>query len=281
MRGGDPSILVPESRAVHVILPAFNEVDSLPPLLNRLAELASEMANPMVAWVVDDGSEDGTAQAARCEVGKLDVRLVRHSVNMGLGQALHTGLRSVIEAAQDNDVAVVMDADDTHDVRLIPHMIERIQQGDRIVIASRFVKGGDDRTAPRFRRFLSRGAAIVFRGLFPLEGFKDFTSGYRAYSVELLRNASTYWGQRLIEERGFACMVELLLKLRHWKPGISEVPLVLRYDRKQGTSKLRLWRTIRQYIKLAIRDWLAPPPGPMAFMKATIDDSLGKVVVWR
>jgi dolichol-phosphate mannosyltransferase len=88
----------------------------------------------------------------------------------------------------------------------------------------------------------------------------DFTSGYRAYRVGLLKRARGHYGERLIEEQGFACMVELLLKLRHCHPVIVEVPLVLRYDRKQSASKLRLGRTMMQYLKLLIRDRLAPPP---------------------
>ena len=43
-------------------------------------------------------------------------------------------------------------------------------------------------------------------------------------------------------------MVELLLKLRHRRPVIAEVPSVLQYDRKQGASKIRLARTLRQYV---------------------------------
>jgi dolichol-phosphate mannosyltransferase len=88
----------------------------------------------------------------------------------------------------------------------------------------------------------------------------DFTSGFRAYRVSLLTRASTHWGERLVEERGFACMVELLLKLRHCHPVITEVPLELRYDRKQGPSKLKLRRTVVQYVRLLMRDRLTPAP---------------------
>ena len=55
-------------------------------------------------------------------------------------------------------------------------------------------------------------------------------------------------------------MVELLLKLRHCEPVVVEVPMVLEYDRKQGASKINIVRTIFQYLKLAIRDRVSPPP---------------------
>lgn len=244
----------------HLVLPAYNEAASLPPLLERLGELARGWGEPMVVWVVDDGSSDGTADIAARGHVELEVRLVSHAVNLGLGQAVHSGLRAAIAASDDDDVVVVMDADDTHDVNLVPEMHRALVGGADLAIASRFVKGGDDATAPFFRRLLSRGAAVLFRVALPLDGVRDFTSGYRAYRVSLLRRAAGHYGERLIEEQGFACMVELLLKLRHCEPEIVEVPLFLRYDRKQGASKLRLGRTMLQYLKLLLRDRLAPPP---------------------
>lgn len=262
--GGAPAPTVSPAetttRTVHVVLPAYNEAASLPPLLRRLAAFHAEQACDLLAWVVDDGSADETAAVAQRGAPGLAVKLVRHPVNLGLGQAVQSGIRAVLAAAADDDVLVVMDADDTHDVTLIRSLQQAIEEGADIAIASRFVEGGNDETAPPLRRVLSRGAAVLFRTALPLDGIHDFTSGYRAYRVSLLRRAVEHWGERLIEEQGFACMVELLLKLRHCRPVVAEAPLVLRYDRKQGASKLRLRRTLAQYVKLLARDRLAPPP---------------------
>jgi dolichol-phosphate mannosyltransferase len=225
-------------------------------LLHRIAEVAR--TEQVTVWVVDDGSSDGTSEVA--EANGLDVRLVRHPVNLGLGQAVQTGLRAALGDAAEDDFIVVMDADDTHDPALITKLGNEILAGSDVVICSRFVDGGDDKTAPLFRRMLSRGAAVLFRRVLGLVDVHDFTSGFRAYRVSLLIRASTHWGERLVEERGFACMVELLLKLRHCHPVITEVPLELRYDRKQGPSKLKLRRTIVQYVRLLARDRLTPAP---------------------
>lgn len=245
--------------AAHVILPAYNEEEALPTLLGRLAVLAPT-APALFVWVIDDGSTDATAAIARRGVDGLDVRLISHPTNLGLGAALQSGISAVLQAAADEDFVVVMDADDTHDVAVIEPMAWKLRAGADVVIASRFVANGGDQTAPPFRRFLSRGAAMVFRIFLPLNGLQDFTSGFRAYRVTLLRRATRQWGESLVIERGFACMVELLLKLRYCRPVIAEVPMVLRYDRKQTPSKLKLARTIAQYLKLALRDRLSPPP---------------------
>ncbi|MBC8093210.1 MAG: glycosyltransferase, partial [Pseudonocardia sp.] len=231
---------------------------SLPALLARLEQAAR--TERLVAWVVDDGSADATAAIATAGVPGLDVRLVQHPQNLGLGQAVQSGIRAVLAAADPADFVVVMDADDTHDPAMIRVLHDGLDAGADVVICSRFVDGGDDSTAPPFRRLLSRGAAVTFRTALRVEGVHDFTSGFRAYRVSVLARAAKHYGERLIEEQGFACMVELLLKLRHCSPVIAEVPLVLQYDRKQGASKLRLRRTIGQYVKLLVRDRLAPAP---------------------
>lgn len=248
----------PTVGAAHVVLPAFNEERSLPPLLARLAATARE--ERLVVWVVDDGSSDGTAALVTAGVPGLDLRLVTHPQNLGLGQAVQSGLQAVLDSADPDDFVVVMDADDTHDPALVTPLRAALDRGADIAICSRFVTGGDDSSAPGYRRLLSRGAATVFRRTLRLGDVHDFTSGFRAYRLPLLVRAATHWGERLVEEQGFACMVELLLKLRHCRPVVAEVPLVLQYDRKQGASKLRLARTLRQYVTLLARDRLAPAP---------------------
>lgn len=253
-----PDAAVRTTTTAHVVLPAYNEEGSLPSLLARL-ERTARVEN-LVVWVVDDGSADRTAEIATTGVPGLDVRLVAHPRNLGLGQAVQSGIRAVLAAADPDDFVVVMDADDTHDPDMITPLREALGAGADVVICSRFVDGGDDSTAPAFRRLLSRGAAVTFRRAFDLAGVHDFTSGFRAYRVSVLARAAKHWGERLVEEQGFACMVELLLKLRHCHPVIAEVPLVLQYDRKQGASKLKLRRTIGQYGKLIVRDRLAPAP---------------------
>jgi dolichol-phosphate mannosyltransferase len=252
------AVATPVRGRAHVVLPAYNEAAGLPSLLRRIAEVGR--TEQITAWVVDDGSSDGTGDVVTAGVDGLDVRLVRHPVNLGLGQAVQTGLKAALSDAAEDDFIVVMDADDTHDPALITKLGNEILTGADVVICSRFVDGGDDRTAPLFRRMLSRGAAVLFRRVLGLVDVHDFTSGFRAYRVSLLTRASTHWGERLVEERGFACMVELLLKLRHCHPVIAEVPLELRYDRKQGPSKLKLRRTVVQYVRLLVRDRLTPAP---------------------
>jgi dolichol-phosphate mannosyltransferase len=246
---------------IHVALPAYNEAESLPNLLARYRALPKELGSHLRIYVINDGSSDDTSAVAQENAGDLNLTVVEHPRNMGLGQAVQTAISTIVSNADDDDLMVLMDADDTHNPALIGDLAKAIEQGADIAIASRFVAGGNDSTAPMFRRLLSRGAAYCFRAALPVDReVGDFTSGYRAYRVSMLRRALDHWGERLVEERGFACMVEVLLKLRYCKPVIAEVPMYLEYDRKQGASKIKIFRTILQYLKLAIRDRVSPPP---------------------
>src|SRR5262249_22586284 len=94
----------------------------------------------------------------------------------------------------------------------------------------------------------------------PVRGARDYTCGFRLYRATTLRRAAAVWGDRLIEEAGFTCMAELLLKLGRGGARVAESPLVLRYDRKEGASKMKMTRTIMRYAALVRRIRARPVP---------------------
>ncbi|MGH7785657.1 MAG: glycosyltransferase, partial [Candidatus Binatia bacterium] len=168
----------------------------------------------------------------------------------GLGAALRDGLGAALARAAADDVVVTMDADDTHAPDLIPAMLAQLDAGADVVIASRFVRGASVLGVPAGRRALSRAASWLLRLRRPTRGVRDYTCGYRAYRVSLLRAATAQYGDQLIAEAGFQCMLALLLRLRAMRARFAEVPLVLHYDRKRGVSKMDVARTVRDSLRL-------------------------------
>ncbi len=228
-----------------VVLPAYNEAKNLPTLLDRIGRALGDSGRPYRIIVVDDGSTDDTAATADWAGNSLPVEVLRHDKNRGLGAALRTGL---IEAIRHSDFVITMDADDSHDPAIISHMIERAEVGYDVVIASRFEYGGAEIGVAGHRKFMSHGASALLKRVAPLKGVQDYSSGFRVYRTDLLKRLVVHYGEdALVTESGFACMVELLLKTSLHGGRVSEVPLILRYDRKKSPSKMRILRTVTRY----------------------------------
>ncbi|MEN8182068.1 MAG: glycosyltransferase, partial [Myxococcota bacterium] len=182
--------------------------------------------------------------------GRMPVSLVTHRTNLGLGEATRTGLMSALESADSRDIIVTMDADNTHSPALIARMVRGIREGNDVVIASRFRPAARIKGVPLYRRFLSRGGSWMLRTIFPTHNVRDFTSGYRAYRAAILEQAFATYGRPFVAESGFACMLDILLKLRRLDAIMCEVPLILRYDFKYGLSKMMVLRTLSQTLRL-------------------------------
>lgn len=239
---------------VRFVLPAYNEEDALPPLLRSIDEVMSSSGLDFEVIVVDDGSADGTARAARdAASGGMPVRLIEHARNMGLSAAIRTGLSAAVEESEDDDIIVTMDADNTHGPELVPRMVELTKEGRDVVIASRYQRGSKTAGVAPLRRLMSWGAGMLFRTLLPIRGVKDFTCGYRAYRAGALKSMFHAYGEAFIDQPGFSCMADILLKMRGRGFSFAEVPMSLRYDRKSGPSKMAVGGTAIETLGLIMK----------------------------
>ncbi len=239
---------------IHIVLPAYNEEASLPNLLERL-DFAFQDDNLFgEIIVVNDGSTDKTAEIARNFQGTTKVRLIDQQPNRGLAETIKNGLFTTLaDCHGEEDIIIVMDADNSHSPGLMFRMINLVREGCDIVIASRYQKGARVRGLSRFRRLLSFGASILFRLLVGIPEVKDYTCGYRAYKAVLLKKAMTHYKEDFIRQTGFACMIEILLRVQKFDPIIGEVPLILRYDMKESASKMKIVKTIKQTLTMLFR----------------------------
>lgn len=235
---------------VFVTLPAYNEQEALPELLERIGEGFANSAMPYEVIVVDDGSQDATAQIVAQMSFQMPIHLVQHEVNQGLGATIRDGLKEALDRAGERDIIVTMDADNTHPPGLIDRMVGLIHEGCDVVIASRFQSGSRVIGVPIERHFLSIGARALFTIIAPTRGVRDYTSGYRAYKTEVIRRGFAEHGDQFVGERGFSCMADVLLKLRNQGVLFGEAPLRLRYDQKGGDSKMQVMKTVWLTLKL-------------------------------
>ncbi|MCX7020293.1 MAG: glycosyltransferase [bacterium] len=236
-------------------LPAYNESGNLRPLVESAMLVFRSREISCRIIVVDDGSTDNTSAVLEQLAREYPLSVVTHPENRGLGVAIMSSITTALEeSASPDDIIVNMDADNTHDPAYIPQMAGKIWSGSYdVVIASRYRDGSREVGVPLFRRILSRGARLLFQTALRLPDVRDYTCGYRAYRASVLRAAMDKYDGRLITRKGFACTDELLVHVSTITRRMTEVPFVLRYDKKRGRSKLPLMRTVMETLRMLIQ----------------------------
>jgi dolichol-phosphate mannosyltransferase len=238
---------------IYVIFPAYNEEESIGPALAALGQAMAHRIHEVEAVLVNDGSTDRTVEAAEAGLEKsigLMLHVLWHGENLGLGAGLRTGLYWCLDRARDDDVIVTLDADNTHPPSLIPRMLIKLDEGNDLVIASRYEPGAVVRGVPPHRRALSDLSRFLFKAMFPIRGARDYTCCFRAYRVPLLRQARLVYGEEFCTARGFEAVMDILLRLRQLDVRVAEVPLTLEYEKRAGRSKMQVLRTMRRTLTL-------------------------------
>lgn len=211
-----------------VIIPTYNERESLPRLLERL--WASKA--PVDVLVVDDGSPDGTADwVANEQQTRTNLHLIRRPGKSGLGSAYLHGFSWGIERGYE--YLVEMDADGSHPPETLPRMLAAVDASDLAgAVGSRWVAGGRTVNWPKRREWLSRAAnryAAFMLGL-PV---KDSTGGYRVYRSRVIAELDT----AAIVSRGYCFQIDLTRRIYAIGERLIEIPIEFR-EREFGASKM-------------------------------------------
>ena len=241
--------------SVFLCLPAFNEEPSIRPLFQRIINVNSSYLDPkdrIKVVLYDDGSTDGTVAAAEMFASDLDLVIIGNETNYGLGVAVRSLLQYFTTEASGDDVAVIMDCDDTHDPQQIPEILHALKQCD-VVIASRYRKGSATSGVPFHRLFVSFGFMLLVKAVLPIKGVRDYSCGYRGYSSSILQRVSSLTNARFVEESGFAAMPELLWHCARAGAIVGEIPMNLSYERKLSDSKMDVNDNTKRLLKLIFK----------------------------
>lgn len=233
----------------YFIVPAYNEAANLPNLAKELAPYLMRDDSWLV--ISDDGSSDGTRELAPTLFPQQRLIVLGDGRNHGPGHAFNTAFDWVLARAKDEDLVVTMEADCTSDIRILPEMLAIADLGYDLVLASVYAQGGGFDQTTWLRKLLSATANFIYRFIFDLK-VSTLSSFYRVYRVRRLQVAKARW-PRLIEEAGFICMLELLVKLIRVDARVIEVPMVLASKKRIGRSRMKLVRTTFEYLRFLWR----------------------------
>jgi glycosyltransferase involved in cell wall biosynthesis len=166
-----------------VVIPVYNEEESLPELYERLKEAVATIGCDYELIFVDDGSTDRSIIALR-ELYAKDPRLVgiiSFRRNYGKSAALETGFRAV-----DGDFVVTMDADLQDDPMEIPHLITRLESGADLV--SGWKKTRHDPVSKTLPSKFFNKATSLFSGI----KLHDFNCGLKGYKRQVVDSITIY-----------------------------------------------------------------------------------------
>jgi dolichol-phosphate mannosyltransferase len=226
-----------ENPKISIIIPTYNESNNI---IEILKQIKNSIPKNIISQtiVVDDNSPDGTGRIVEDYIKNFK-KITNHTIDV-IHRTAKTGLSSAIFngiQAATGETIIVMDADHSHPPQIIPKMIENLKKSHcDIVIASRYVKGGQIKDWTISRKMISKIATKIAKLFLNVEP-KDPMSGFFAFKKNILKNSK-------FDLLGYKILLEMLVKTKNVK--IMEIPYTFT-DRKIGQSKLDS-QTILDYI---------------------------------
>ncbi|HHI68141.1 MAG TPA: glycosyltransferase family 2 protein [Planctomycetes bacterium] len=219
--------------SLSVVIPCRDEEAALPGLARALQPWGQIPRLELL--FVDDGSRDGTREAARKHFPA--ARVLVHPRPLGLGAALRTGSR-----AASGELVAWFDADASYDPALLPRMTELLLEREAdAVLASPWHPEGGSQGVPWSRTFPSRTISKIYSLLGPGRLY-TYTGLFRVHRRDLLLRA-------LPVRPGFPGVTESLLRFLLLGGKVLEVPAVL-HSRKAGSSKMRILQAAGGHLEL-------------------------------
>jgi dolichol-phosphate mannosyltransferase len=209
-----------------VIMPTYNEIESLPVTLAGVLHFAPDVD----ILIVDDGSPDGTGELAETFAAQSKrIHVLHRTVKDGLGGAYLAGFKWAFKAGYES--VVEMDADGSHRPEDLPKLLNLAGQAE-LVIGSRWVPGGAVENWPWYRKMISKGGTL-YASIMLRSNIKDITAGFRVYNAKFLSELDLAG----VAARGYGFQVEMAWRTQRAGGRIIEVPIVF-VERTQGASKM-------------------------------------------
>lgn len=224
-----------------VVIPAYNEEQNLPPVINDLSQELQAAEIPYEIVVVNDNSRDGTADVVNeLTIRNGRIRLVNRTAPNGFGRAVRSGIEHVT-----GDVVVIYMADASDHPIDVVRYYRKIEEGFDCVYGSRFIPGGRVVEYPRLKLYANRIVNKLLQWFF-LVPFNDLTNAFKAYRMSVVRDCGPYRACH------FNITIEMSLNAIIRKYNIAQIPIAWT-GRTWGSSNLRLREMGRRYLATLVK----------------------------
>jgi glycosyltransferase involved in cell wall biosynthesis len=224
---------------IYICIPSYNEAPTIGLLLWKVRQVFAGFPREYQLLVLDDGSNDATAEVLEGYIRVLPLTVARHLERRGYAASVEELLRQAVERTDrpKRDAAILMHADFTHGPNFIPDLVRRIESGADIVIAESKLEGEPSRT----RRLVRRLAPVLLRRVVSVPGVSDVVSGFSIFRLVTLRNAFRNQPAPLLTTQGWAANAELYGRAARYARRVETIAAVERRDLRQRPSRLNAW----------------------------------------
>ena len=221
---------------IGLAIATYNEATNISSLLDKIDRKIAEIKDASFeVLVVDDSSPDGTAALVKEKAQEINrpglhLSVLIRPLKNGLGRAYVDGFKHLHN--QGVDYLMSMDADFSHDPVYLPDFVKAVETGHDLVIASRYISGGQTPDWPWYRRKLSKYVNGYAR-FFLSRSISDYTGGFNLYSSDIIKavNLDT------LQATGYGFFTELKFRALQYAKSLIEIPIIFR-DRQGGQSKI-------------------------------------------
>lgn len=260
---------------LHFLIPAYNEEENLVFLFSNIRRISTYLELKYQVIIVDDCSSDNTAARAEEFALAMPVTVIRFSKNQGPGAAFDAAFQRALKDSQPDDIFVTIEADNTSDLCILSKMLESLERGNDVALASVY-GAGKVVGAPLSRKFLSLFANLLLKYSLGLRQINTFSSFFRMYRRSAIDKLYQSYGEQAISERGFVCMVELLIKFKQLDLKIGEIPMLLDSNVRIGDSKMKIARTVFSYLRVIRTHLLGQGYAPQSVTDSGIKNDINE-----
>ena len=227
-----------------IVIPVYNEAENI---VRSLDALSRHVKTPYKVYICYDKDDDNTLPAVR---DLPNIVLVKNK-----GRGPHSAVMTGFDRSTA-DCVLVYPADDDYNADIVDRMVAKFREGNDLVAASRFMKGGSMKNCPWVKSFFVRGASFTMHWLsfIPIQ---DASNGFRLFSRRLLDTVEVE------STEGFTYSIEFLVKCHRLRWKISEVPAQW-FERTHGKSRFHVMKWLPYYLTWYFyafaTAWLKRPP---------------------
>lgn len=240
---------------IYVCIPSRNEASTLGPLLWKVQKVFRAFGREFRLVVLDDGSDDDTAEVLERYQRKLPLEVLTHDTPLGYGASVDHLLRHVAEVAAypKRDAAVILQADLTEDPEEIVELVKTLEGGADVVAASAEAAPPD---TPSPRRWGRRLAPWVLGATYRDAPVADPLSGLRAYRVIVLRKALRSEDAALAQASDpWVANLEVLHRVAGFARRVENVPSTPRYALHVRESRFKVVPVLKDLFRHRRLKW--------------------------